>query len=1008
MRGSKRAFLRRRIAGALAATLALAGTLALGLATAPSAQAASTCSYATAGTGTFARTICWFDLTGYDASQATSAGGQAFSVTVPGGYVVSYTLNLSGTSINPATLPTYSGAYFGNHSHYTGISGKPAYYQTGSGTTTATLSNISVVDSSNNPVNGFAFVGADMESTDAGESITWNSDQNIQSLTANSSGNGIGNACNGGFTGVGTTQVKCSATSSSTKTGAAILAAEDPTTFSQVMVGSGREAVGFGVLVSKVRLTKTVVNRYSGDAFHIAVADHTNAVVAQADTSGTSTATTGEVTVLTGLSTATYTLSESATAGTLADYTGSWACTRNGATDSALPSGDAGPSNTVNVDVGDFVDCTITNTAKPSELTLVKHAGTPTDVNGNGITDAGDTIPYTFDLSNTGQLGVDGITINDAKVGSITCAATSLAPGDSTTCAADSPYTITAADQTAGTVHNSATATGTPSGTTDTVTSAPSTTDTTVESPQPAISIIKMATPHDINGDFQIDLGDTIEFTFAVHNTGNVALHGIAVDDPSAGSVTCPSTTLIAGDTMTCTADAQHTIDQSDVDAGVVDNTATVSGLAPDGSTADGDPSSTDTPIAQTASLVATKHAAVTDQNADGTTDLGDTIRWSVTLHNTGTSTLHSLSIDDPTAGAFTCAATTLAPDASTTCTADVAYTITQADADNGEVDNTATGHARDPGGDTVDSGSTQATVTIANTPSLAITKHAVIADTSGDGHRGVGDTITFTFTAQNTGTNTLHGLAIDDPTFGPATCPVTTLAPGDSTTCTADSTYTVTQADVDAGLVTNSATASAADPQGNPVTSNTSTTDTPLDQVVGLQLVKHGTAHDQDGDGKIGVGDTIDWTFTATNSGLVTLTGVTVSDPKAGSVTCAATTLAPGASTSCAADSPYTITTADATSGAVHNTASVSGDCGCGTTVSPAVAAAVVANLTSPPATTTSTPSPSVSPTKIGAAGSLPFTGGVLLLPTLAAGLLAVLAGAALLLTTRRRGRHS
>ena len=34
-------------------------------------------------------------------------------------------------------------------------------------------------------------------------------------------------------------------------------------------------------------------------------------------------------------------------------------------------------------------------------LTLVKTAGTPVDVNGNGITDAGDTIAYSFAVTNT-------------------------------------------------------------------------------------------------------------------------------------------------------------------------------------------------------------------------------------------------------------------------------------------------------------------------------------------------------------------------------------------------------------------------------------------------------------------------------------------------------------------------------------------------------------------------------------------------------------------------------
>ncbi|MFI9333094.1 Ig-like domain-containing protein, partial [Kitasatospora sp. NPDC052868] len=102
--------------------------------------------------------------------------------------------------------------------------------------------------------------------------------------------------------------------------------------------------------------------------------------------------------------------------------------------------------------------------------------------------------------------------------------------------------------------------------------------------------------------------------------------------------------------------------------------------------------------------------------------------------------------------------------------------------------------------------------------PALTIAKSVTPATVS-----AAGDTVTYSFLVTNTGNVDLTAVGVTETAFSgtgtapTASCPVTTLAPGASTTCTA--TYGVTQADIDAGIVTNAATAHGTPPTGSPVT---------------------------------------------------------------------------------------------------------------------------------------------------------------------------------------------
>ena len=266
-------------------------------------------------------------------------------------------------------------------------------------------------------------------------------------------------------------------------------------------------------------------------------------------------------------------------------------------------------------------------------------------------------------------------------------------------------------------------------------------------------------------------------------NTGNVTLDPVAVDDPAVGTVACPATTLAPGASTTCT--ATYTLTQADVDAGHFANTATATGTPPTGADVEAT-DSTDTLIA--AGPVDHRWTSRPGCRPGTPRVPRSTTRFVVT--NTGNVTLDPVAVDDPAVGTVDCPATTLAPGESTTCTA--TYTLTQVDVDAGHFANTATATGTPPTGADVEATDSTDTL-IAAGASITLDKQAGRADGE---HRGVHDRLQLRGDQHRE--RDAGPVAVDDPTVGTVACPATTLAPGESTTCTA--TYTLTQADVDAG----------------------------------------------------------------------------------------------------------------------------------------------------------------------------------------------------------------
>jgi uncharacterized repeat protein (TIGR01451 family) len=187
------------------------------------------------------------------------------------------------------------------------------------------------------------------------------------------------------------------------------------------------------------------------------------------------------------------------------------------------------------------------------------------------------------------------------------------------------------------------------------------------------------------------------------------------------------------------------------------------------------------------------------DLGSNGTLNPGDLINYTLVVTNTGTVNLTDLVVTDVLLGTtVNCGGipqneiSRLNKNNSTTCTG--YYAVTQADIDAGFVYNIASAST----GDLIAYGDT--TVDLPTSYSISLVKTGVLN----------GDNIDYTFTVTNTGTGTLTNIVVTDLKLGAGySCLIASLAPGASdNSCTGS--YPYDEADLLAGKVDNTGTATA------------------------------------------------------------------------------------------------------------------------------------------------------------------------------------------------------
>ncbi len=512
------------------------------------------------------------------------------------------------------------------------------------------------------------------------------------------------------------------------------------------------------------------------------------------------------------------------------------------------------------------------------------------------------TLTFTITNSNT-TVALTGVAFSDTLPAGLTVADSTSAQcgGTLTTTAATGVISLTGATIAAsGNCTFNVTVTGATAGvknnTTGNVTSTNGGTGNTASASTTVIA------PPSISKNFSPDpilVGETSTLTFTITNSNTtVALTGVGFTDPlpagleiastpnASASAGCGSPTLTAvagnnsfsfsGGTIAASGTCTVSVDVTATTGGTKNNT-TLNIVSTNGGTGD---AASDTLTVNTPSFTIGKVPSVASVNA-----AGNVIVYTITLTNTGTATLTGVSVSDPLLSDLDCDGTPGAPFTTTgftvsvgnalTCTG--SYTVTQADLDNngggdGDIDNTATG-------DTNETPPQNASTAV---PVIQNPSHTTLKTEISTGPYVVGNTITYNIEVTNTGNLTLTGVTVVDNNATVGTCtPVqpSTLAPTATMTCSAS--HVVTQADVDAGSFVNTATG---DTNQTPPSDSTVTVN--FTQTPGLAIVKEVSTDNATWNNtsvSLNVGDTVYYRVRVSNTGNITLTGLTVDDGMAG-----------------------------------------------------------------------------------------------------------------------------
>jgi len=485
-------------------------------------------------------------------------------------------------------------------------------------------------------------------------------------------------------------------------------------------------------------------------------------------------------------------------------------------------------------------------------------------------------VEWTYVITNSGMVGLVNVEITDDQFGPIGCNISELSPGSSITCSYNGLAVLGP---------NVNTATVSAEGPHGQIATSTDSAHYLGVARNPSISIEKLT-----NGD-DADLapgpsiaeGEEVQWSFIVTNDGNVDLTQITVMDDVLGLISCPQADLSPGQSFTCNMQGIAVVGQHQ-------NTATVSAEDQGIVVSNSDSSHYWGMTIPSIEIQKLTNGVDADDPPGPSILVGDPVEWTFIITNTGSIGLTQVALNDDVLGAITCPVAELAPGETTTCTlsGSAAY---------GQHVNTAVVTAQSTEGLSAESSDSSHYFGEPLPPEISLEKftNGVDADDPPGPQIIEGDPIVWTFLIANTGPVEVSEIILTDDVLGLISCPVSELAPGETTTCSFSGTAVY-------GPHQNTATVTAQGPYGQSATDSDSShyLGTALPPQVALEKYTNGFDADVAPGPIVNTGDTVTWTFTITNTGPVALTQIELLDDQIGVITCPSPTLQPGESMEC------------------------------------------------------------------------------------------------------------